>query len=181
MPNPLGGETDGAMAEDSGEKSPGFGSLLAEIRRSLGLSQRRLAAKSGHDFGGLSRIESGRRTPHLETMRKLIEGLELDEGDPRRDELLRAAFGRRALGSSRSSVAARIEELESQLASAHAARLRTEAQLADLHERVSQAVLISGIAVLSHTSPGDASPAAAQRAEASVTGAATAARRPAAS
>lgn len=52
-----------------------IGSQLAELRNSKGLSQRELAELSGIQQPAISRIESGRASPHLSTLCKLAEAL----------------------------------------------------------------------------------------------------------
>lgn len=57
-----------------------FSQALRRYRLAAGLSQEALAARSGLSARGISDLERGeRRFPHLETVRKLAQALELDE------------------------------------------------------------------------------------------------------
>lgn len=62
--------------------------LIVEARRRAGLSQRELAARSGHDQGTIARWESGHNTPTLEVARQVLAacGLELAIQLPNRDD-----------------------------------------------------------------------------------------------
>ncbi len=76
--------------------SPPFGDVLRQYRLAAGLSQERLAERTGLSVRGLSDLERGaRRTPRLETVRRLADGLGLDP--PGRESLLRAARGGEAV------------------------------------------------------------------------------------
>ncbi len=69
-----------------------FGEALRRYRLAAGLSQERLAERTGLSVRGLSDLERGaRRTPRLETIRRLADGLGLDHAG--HDALLRAARG----------------------------------------------------------------------------------------
>jgi predicted ATPase/transcriptional regulator with XRE-family HTH domain len=71
------------------ESSP-FGDVLRHYRSAAGLSQERLAERTGLSVRGVSDLERGaRRTPRLETVRRLADGLGLGPAD--RATLLRAA------------------------------------------------------------------------------------------
>ncbi len=59
-------------------KGSAFGTLLRSYRLAAGLSQERLAERAGLSLRGISDLERGARTtPRLETVRMLVEGLEL--------------------------------------------------------------------------------------------------------
>ena len=63
--------------------SPGhFGELLQQYRAAAGLSQDELAQRAGLSQRGISDLERGRRrVPHLATVRRLVQALELDGAD----------------------------------------------------------------------------------------------------
>ncbi len=48
---------------------------LKELRTAAGLSQRQLAEASGVPYGQVSMIETGRRSPSVASLRKILEGL----------------------------------------------------------------------------------------------------------
>lgn len=52
-----------------------IGSRLRDARKSVGMTQEQLASRSGIPQETLSRIETGRRNPRIETLRKFAEGL----------------------------------------------------------------------------------------------------------
>lgn len=55
-----------------------FGKVLRELRRSKGISQRQLAAKSGMDFSYISKIENDRLPPpSADTIMKISNVLEV--------------------------------------------------------------------------------------------------------
>lgn len=56
-------------------ESEDIGSRLRGVRKSAGLTQEQLASSSGVPQETLSRIETGRRHPRIETLRKLASGL----------------------------------------------------------------------------------------------------------
>jgi transcriptional regulator with XRE-family HTH domain len=59
-----------------------FGALLRRHRLAAGLSQEELAERAGLSRRGVSDLERGeRRTPHLSTVRRLTEALELNLAD----------------------------------------------------------------------------------------------------
>lgn len=62
--------------EDRGLRSQ-IGGRLRRVREQLGLSQEQVAERSGVAQESLSRIETGRRDPRLETLRKLAKGLDM--------------------------------------------------------------------------------------------------------
>ena len=67
-----------------------FGSMLRRLRISAGLTQERLAEKSGISATGVAALEAGRRTtPRLTTVRLLSDALDL--GAEQRAELIAAA------------------------------------------------------------------------------------------
>lgn len=63
------------------------GELLREVRRRHGLSQRRLAIRAGTTQSAISRIESDRVSPSVETLRELLHmlGEDLTLGTAARD------------------------------------------------------------------------------------------------
>src|SRR5688500_4817605 len=62
----------------SGSPPPSFGDLLRRFRVARGLTQERLAERSGLSVRGISDLERGARTvPYRETIVRLIAGLEL--------------------------------------------------------------------------------------------------------
>ena len=66
-----------------------FGTKLKQFREAAGLSQDALAERTGLSARGISDLERGaRRTPRLETVRMIADGLNLD--DAHRSELLQA-------------------------------------------------------------------------------------------
>jgi len=54
---------------------------IRRIRRSRGLSQDRLAELSGVDQSSLSLIETGRRTPTIDTLARLADALGVEMAD----------------------------------------------------------------------------------------------------
>ena len=67
-----------------------FGQLLREYRRTAGLTQEALAQRTNLSVDAIAGLERGRRSaPHVDTLRRLVEGLELTPSQ--RDELLHAA------------------------------------------------------------------------------------------
>lgn len=71
-----------------------FARTLRDLRQAAGLSQELLAQRSGLSLRGISDLERGaRKTPRLETVRLLAEGLGLDPSS--RETLLSAARPRR--------------------------------------------------------------------------------------
>jgi predicted ATPase/transcriptional regulator with XRE-family HTH domain len=76
----------------SGSSHPRFGDLLRRFRVARGLTQERLAERTGLSVRGISDLERGARTiPHRETILRLIEGLELPEDE----QALLLSFARR--------------------------------------------------------------------------------------
>src|ERR1700730_1676949 len=74
-----------------------FGTLLRELRASIGLTQADLAARAGLSVRGISDLERGaRKAPHPHTVRQLAAALLLT--DEQSGELLAAA--RRGVGAS---------------------------------------------------------------------------------
>jgi transcriptional regulator with XRE-family HTH domain len=66
----------------SGLPRPSFGDLLRRFRVARGLTQERLAERSGLSVRGISDLERGVRTvPYRETILRLIEGLELADDE----------------------------------------------------------------------------------------------------
>ena len=53
-----------------------LGPQIAEKRRDLGLTQKELAEKTGIDQAAISRIESGRANPTLNTLDALVRGVD---------------------------------------------------------------------------------------------------------
>ncbi len=67
-----------------------FGQLLREYRRKAGLTQEALARRTDLSVDAIAGLERGRRSvPHVETLRRLVEGLQLSSSE--RDELVHAA------------------------------------------------------------------------------------------
>lgn len=64
-----------AIEASDQRESEDIGSRLREIRKTTGLTQAQLASSSGIPQETLSRIETGRRHPRIETLRKLAKGL----------------------------------------------------------------------------------------------------------
>lgn len=58
-----------------------IGSRLRDARKSVGMTQEQLAGRSGIPQETLSRIETGRRNPRIETLRKFAEGLGWDTSE----------------------------------------------------------------------------------------------------
>jgi transcriptional regulator with XRE-family HTH domain len=54
-----------------------FGKLLRERRDGAGLSQQTLAERAGLSYGSLSRMETGKQAPSLETVERLARALEI--------------------------------------------------------------------------------------------------------
>lgn len=48
---------------------------LAEIRKTLGISQEEIAKKTGLTQGAWGHFETGRRTPSIKTARKVVKAL----------------------------------------------------------------------------------------------------------
>src|SRR5215212_5926454 len=72
------------------DSTTAFGDLLRRFRSAAALSQEDLAERAGLSRHGISDLERGaRRVPHLETVRMLVDALDLSEGD--RAALLAAA------------------------------------------------------------------------------------------
>jgi transcriptional regulator with XRE-family HTH domain len=63
------------MASDKTVNST-FGRIIAEHRVALGLSQEKLALKSGLDRTFVGKMEKGNHSPSLSTLFKLAKGLE---------------------------------------------------------------------------------------------------------
>ena len=69
------------LNEDATSASPAnswcavLGSKIAEQRKALGMTQRDLSEKTGIDQAAISRIESGRANPTLNTLEALVEGV----------------------------------------------------------------------------------------------------------
>lgn len=55
-----------------------IGPEIARLRKAAGLTQRDLAEKTGVEQGAISRIESGKANPTLNTLEALVEGLGLN-------------------------------------------------------------------------------------------------------
>src|SRR5262245_19852963 len=69
---------------------PGFGDLLRHHRITAGLTQEELAERAGLSARGVQDVERGlRRTPHPDTVRRLIDALNLQGND--HDQMLAAA------------------------------------------------------------------------------------------
>ena len=64
-----------AVEASDQRESEEIGSRLREVRKTTGLTQAQLASSSGIPQETLSRIETGRRHPRIETLRKLASGL----------------------------------------------------------------------------------------------------------
>jgi transcriptional regulator with XRE-family HTH domain len=76
----------------SGSPHPRFGDLLRRVRVARGLTQERLAERTGLSVRGISDLERGvRNVPYRETILRLIEGLEL----PVDEQALLLSFARR--------------------------------------------------------------------------------------
>jgi transcriptional regulator with XRE-family HTH domain len=71
--------------------SASFASTLTTARTRAGLPIYLLARKAGLSPSSVSRLESGDRTPELETVNRLARGLGLDPRSPERSELLASA------------------------------------------------------------------------------------------
>jgi transcriptional regulator with XRE-family HTH domain len=54
---------------------------LRELRKNLFLSQEDLAGKSGMTAGTINRLENGRQTPRLGTIRRLAKALKVNPKD----------------------------------------------------------------------------------------------------
>lgn len=61
--------------------APSFGALLRELRIRAGLSQTRLAERSGYDRSHVSRLEDGSRAPKFGTVLALAAALGLSDAD----------------------------------------------------------------------------------------------------
>jgi DNA-binding XRE family transcriptional regulator len=70
-----------AIDESDRRESEDIGSRLRGVRKSAGLTQEQLAGRSGIPQETLSRIETGRRHPRIETLRKLAAGLGWDTSE----------------------------------------------------------------------------------------------------
>ena len=74
-------ESAGEGAEPPASESPAgtwcavLGPQIAEKRRAMGLTQQQLAEKTGIDQAAISRIESGRANPTLNTLDALVVGV----------------------------------------------------------------------------------------------------------
>ena len=74
-------ESDADADADADAGSPArswcatLGPEIAERRRAAGMTQRQLAEKTGIDQAAISRIESGRANPTLNTLDALVEGV----------------------------------------------------------------------------------------------------------
>jgi predicted ATPase/DNA-binding XRE family transcriptional regulator len=70
--------------------SSAFGDQLRRYRRATGLSQEALAQRAGLSIDAIASLERGRRSaPHADTLRRLVQALELDAED--RDRFVQAA------------------------------------------------------------------------------------------
>lgn len=58
-----------------------FGDRIRSRRDELGLSQEALAHRAGLQRAYIGQLETGMRSPELETLAKLARGLEIDLGD----------------------------------------------------------------------------------------------------
>lgn len=76
-------------ATPTGEDSRAFGAVLTCLRRAAGLTQEQLAECSGLSARGIGNLERGTRRPRQITVRLLVDGLGLSDGD--RSTLLAAA------------------------------------------------------------------------------------------
>lgn len=56
------------------------GARISELRRSQGLSQRRLAQMISMDHAYISKLESGRENPALDTLTRIAIGLDVHIG-----------------------------------------------------------------------------------------------------
>lgn len=76
----------------SGPSPPRFGDLLRRVRLARGLTQERLAERTGLSVRGISDLERGaRNVPYRETILRLVEGLELNGNE----QALLLSFARR--------------------------------------------------------------------------------------
>lgn len=69
------------------------GARISEFRRAQGLSQRRLAQMLNMDHAYISKLESGRANPALDTLSKIATGLDVHiarffDGKPEKDYTL---------------------------------------------------------------------------------------------
>lgn len=69
------------------------GARISELRRSQGLSQRRLAQMISMDHAYISKLESGHENPALDTLTRIATGLDVHiarffEGKPEKDYAL---------------------------------------------------------------------------------------------
>ena len=70
-----------------------IGTRLTELRKSAGLSQRKLATLSGVSQAGLSFIESNEKSPNIETLSLICKALNvtlsdfLGTSEPKREEM----------------------------------------------------------------------------------------------
>lgn len=64
--------------EDTKDKRIAFGKSLRNVRESLGLSLRELAAESGVDHSNIAQIERAERDPQLSTILVLAEALKIN-------------------------------------------------------------------------------------------------------
>lgn len=71
-----GGKSDAGKAPSP--LSAAVGAQLAAKRREAGMTQQQLAEKTGIDQAAISRIESGRGNPTLDTLQALAEGVGAD-------------------------------------------------------------------------------------------------------
>jgi transcriptional regulator with XRE-family HTH domain len=58
-----------------------FGERIRVLRTERGLTQEKLAGKSGLTTGFLNNVEHGRKTPSLTTILKLARGLRVDASE----------------------------------------------------------------------------------------------------
>jgi DNA-binding XRE family transcriptional regulator len=70
-----------AIETNDQRESEDIGAKLRDVRKSAGLTQEQLASSSGIPQETLSRIETGRRHPRIETLRKLASGLGWDTSE----------------------------------------------------------------------------------------------------
>ncbi len=65
------------MAITTHDQKHSFGRALAAARRRAGLTQAQVAEKIGTTQAAITRLESGRYLPLVDTMRRLAEALEI--------------------------------------------------------------------------------------------------------
>ncbi|WP_204836955.1 helix-turn-helix domain-containing protein [Mycobacteroides salmoniphilum] len=58
-----------------------FGDRLRALREALGLSQEAAAHKCGIHWTQYAKVERGQRSPRLETLVRIVDGLDLDASD----------------------------------------------------------------------------------------------------